>query len=182
MTFWPVWALFRYWCHVCCIRFRRVNLIVDGRQMVSLVSVHGRGSLFDVYILYSLLHFSLVPVEFMGQYFGVLCGHWVSCDPTIISYSCWFIQVHMFFESLAECQIIPQKSEATHVTPVREQGPELMGWNVVLIFDIKLQSKSNYTTINHSWSHEQYIQYFNVVVPSKQGTISEPVGMCHTGS
>ena len=43
----------------------------------------------------------------------------------------------MFFESLAECYlgfiyvclaaadvtIIPPKSEATHVTPVREQGP-----------------------------------------------------------
>ena len=29
------------------------------------------------------------------------------------------------------------KSEATHVTPVRQQGPR----NVVLIFDIKLQSK-----------------------------------------
>ncbi|KAK2183657.1 hypothetical protein NP493_301g03001 [Ridgeia piscesae] len=42
----------------------------------------------------------------------------------------------MFFESLAECslvfilrlpaiynRIIPPKSESTHVTPVREQGP-----------------------------------------------------------
>ena len=28
-----------------------------------------------------------------------------------------------------------------------------------MIFDIKLQSKLNYTTINHSWSHEQYIHY-----------------------
>ena len=36
-------------------------MIVDGRQMVFLNSVHGRGSLFD---LYGLLHFSLVPVGF----------------------------------------------------------------------------------------------------------------------
>ena len=26
------------------------NLVIDGRQMVSFVSVHGRGSLFDIYI------------------------------------------------------------------------------------------------------------------------------------
>ena len=52
-------ALITYWCHVCCLRFRRDNLIVDGRQMVSLISVDGRGSLSDVY---GLLHFSLVPV------------------------------------------------------------------------------------------------------------------------
>ena len=42
-------TLFMYWCHVCCLRFWRDNLIVDGRQMVSLISVHGRGSLFDEY-------------------------------------------------------------------------------------------------------------------------------------
>ena len=40
--------LFTYWCHVCWLRFRRDNLVVDCRLMVSLVSVHGRGSLFDV--------------------------------------------------------------------------------------------------------------------------------------
>ena len=62
-------ALFTYWCPVCCLRFRRDNLVVDGRQMVSLISVHGRGSLSDVY---GLLHFSLVPVGFTGQYFCVL--------------------------------------------------------------------------------------------------------------
>ena len=49
-------TLFTYWCHMCCLRFRQDNLIVDGRQMVSLFSVHGRGSLSDVY---GLLHFSL---------------------------------------------------------------------------------------------------------------------------
>ena len=43
-------ALFTYLCHMCCLRFRRDNLVVDGRQMVSLVSVHGRGSLFEIYI------------------------------------------------------------------------------------------------------------------------------------
>ena len=32
---------------VTCVRD---NLVVDGRQMVSLVSVHGRGSLFNIYI------------------------------------------------------------------------------------------------------------------------------------
>ena len=58
---------------VCWLRFRRDNLVVDDRQMVSLVSVYGRGSLFDIYI-YSLLHFSLVTVGFMGQYFSVLHG------------------------------------------------------------------------------------------------------------
>ena len=89
-------ALFTYWCHVCCLRFRRGNLVVDGRQMVFLVSVHGRGSLFD---MYCLVHFSLVPVGFTGQYFGVLHGH---CGPTMISYFCWFIQICMFFEYLAE--------------------------------------------------------------------------------
>ena len=55
-----------------CLRFRRDDLIADGRQMVSLISVHGRGSLSDVY---GLLHFSLVPVGFTGQYFSVLRGH-----------------------------------------------------------------------------------------------------------
>ena len=59
--------------HVLVSRvFRRDNLIVDGRQIVSVASVHGRGSLSDVY---GLLHFSLVPVGFTGQYFCVLHGH-----------------------------------------------------------------------------------------------------------
>ena len=53
---------------MCCLRFWPDNLVVDDRQMVSLVTVHGRGSLFDVN---SLLHFSLVPVGFTGQYFCV---------------------------------------------------------------------------------------------------------------
>ena len=65
-------ALITYWCHVCCLRFRRDDLIVDGRQMVSLISVHGRGSLSDVY---GLINLSLVPVGFTGQYFSVLRGH-----------------------------------------------------------------------------------------------------------
>ena len=56
----------------CCLRFRRDNLVVDGRQMVSLVSVHGRGTLFGVH---GLLHFSLVTVGFTGQYFCVIHGH-----------------------------------------------------------------------------------------------------------
>ena len=64
-------ALITYWCHVCCLRFWRDDLIVDDRQMVSLISVHGRGSLSDVY---GLLHFSLVPVGFTGQYFK--CSSW----------------------------------------------------------------------------------------------------------
>ena len=25
-------TLFTYWCHICCLRFRRDNLIVDGRR------------------------------------------------------------------------------------------------------------------------------------------------------
>ena len=48
--------------HVCRLRFWRDNLVVDGRQMVTLVSVHGMGSLFDVY---SLVHVLLVPVRFV---------------------------------------------------------------------------------------------------------------------
>ena len=39
---------------------------------------------------------------------------------------------------------VSNESEAIHVAPVREQGPDR---NVVLIVDIKLQSKLNYTTI-----------------------------------
>ena len=41
------------------------NLIVDGRQVVSLISVHGRGSLSDAY---GLIHSSLVQVGFTVQY------------------------------------------------------------------------------------------------------------------
>ena len=60
----------------------------------------------------------------------------MSCGLAMISYSCWFIQVCVFFESLAECSLgftyvcvaavgvtLPPKYEATHVTPVHEQGP-----------------------------------------------------------
>ena len=67
MTFRQLRALFTYWCHVCWLRFRGDNLVVDGGQMVSLVSVH-------IYI-YSLLPFSLVPVVLKGQYFSDLHGH-----------------------------------------------------------------------------------------------------------
>ena len=61
-------------------------MIVDGRQVAFLISVHGRGSLSDVY---GLLHLSLVSVGFTGQYFCVLRGH----------------QVCVFFESLAKCSL-----------------------------------------------------------------------------
>ena len=102
---WQLQALFTYWCHVDWLRFCQDILVVYGRQMVSLVSVHGRGSLFDIYIyiyIYSLLHSSLVTVRFTGQYVSVLHGHLVFCGPTMICYSCWFIQVCVFFESLVE--------------------------------------------------------------------------------
>ena len=69
--------------------------------------VHGRGYLSDVY---GLLHFSLVPGGFTCQYFGGPHGLAVSCGPTMISYSCWFIQVHVIFETLAE-MTIPQLVE-----------------------------------------------------------------------
>ena len=52
-------------------------------------------------------------------------------------------------------QISTGKSEATHLTPVHEQGLSLTDRNV-----IKLQSKLNYTAINNSWSHEQDHQDF----------------------
>ena len=56
-----------------------------------------------IYIyIYSLLHSSLVTVGFTGQYVSVLQGHLVFCGPTMICYSCWFIQVCVFFESLVE--------------------------------------------------------------------------------
>ena len=59
-----------------------------------------------IYIyIYILLHFSLVLVGYTGQYFSVLHGHWVSCGPAMISYCGCFIQVCMFFESLAECSL-----------------------------------------------------------------------------
>ena len=69
-TFRPV--SYRPYSCTCVTYIGSDNLVVNGRQMVSLVSVHGRGSLFD---RYSLLHFSLVPVGFTGQYFSVLYGH-----------------------------------------------------------------------------------------------------------
>ena len=58
---------------MCCLMFRRDNLVEDGRQMVSLVSVHG-GALCLKYI-YSLLYVSLMPVGITGQYFSVLREH-----------------------------------------------------------------------------------------------------------
>ena len=51
-------VLVTYWCHMRQLRFWRDNLAVDGRQMASLVAVHSRGSLFDVY---GLLHCLLAP-------------------------------------------------------------------------------------------------------------------------
>ena len=46
-----------------------------------------------------------MTVGFTGQYFSVLHGHWGYCGPAMISYSCSFIQVCVFFESLAECSL-----------------------------------------------------------------------------
>ena len=42
-----------YWCQL--LRFRWDNLAVDGRQVVSLVSVHGSSSLFDVSGIFTFL-------------------------------------------------------------------------------------------------------------------------------
>ena len=84
-----LWALFTYWCHISWLRFWQDNLVIDGGQMVSLVSVHGRGFLFHIYIcmyiyiyiyiyvciyiyiyIYNLLHFSetthMTPVREQG--------------------------------------------------------------------------------------------------------------------
>ena len=56
--------------------------------------------------IYRLLHFSLMrAVGLTGQYFSVLYGYRVSFGPAMNSYSCWFIQVCMFFESLAKCSL-----------------------------------------------------------------------------
>ena len=44
-------TLFTYWCHVCCLRYQWDNLVVDCRQMVSLISIHSRGSLSNVTFL-----------------------------------------------------------------------------------------------------------------------------------
>ena len=80
-------VLVTYWWHVCWLRFQRDNFMVG------------------------LLHFPLAPVRFMAQYFGVIHGHWVSCGPAMVSYSCWFVQVCVFFEPVVErslrFQIIP---------------------------------------------------------------------------
>ena len=90
--------------------------------MVSLISVHDRGSLSDVY---GLLHFSLMPVGFTSQYI---------CAPTMNRDQGYHLPA-------IYNQIIPPKSEATHVTSVREQGPYLTDRNVVLVSTKMLQSK-----------------------------------------
>ena len=47
------------WCHVIWLKFRRDNLGLDGELVVSLVSVHGTGSLAGVH---DLINVSLMPV------------------------------------------------------------------------------------------------------------------------
>ena len=74
-------TLVTYWCHVRWLRFLPDKLAVDGGQVASLLSVHSRGSLCDIH---GLLHFPLVPVGFLGQDFGGIYGHLVSCCPTMI--------------------------------------------------------------------------------------------------
>ena len=86
-------------CHVSWLRFRWDNLAVDDVHVVSQVCVHDRGFLhLKCKWPPSLsLSASLIP-----ESFGVIHGHWVSCGPTTVSYSCWFVQVCVFFEPLTE--------------------------------------------------------------------------------
>ena len=53
------------------------------------------------------------------------------------------------------------------MTPVREQGPSLTDRNVVLIFDIKLQSKLHYTTI----SNAQFYVFLSSFVLQKRNAL-----------
>ena len=61
----PAFPLLYITLLLCLLRFLRDELVVYGGQVVSLVSVHGRGSVFDTC---GLLHFSLVQVGFTGHY------------------------------------------------------------------------------------------------------------------
>ena len=90
------------------------NLIVDGRQMVSLVSVHGRGSLFNIYI---------------ASFTFLLC----QLDSRVSISSMFFMDT--------ECPVARQWSP-TPVSLSRFVC-SLNLWLSVL-FDIKLQSKLNY--------------------------------------
>ena len=103
-----LWVLVTCWCHLWWLRVRWDDLAVDDRQMVSLVSVHDRSSLSDVN---GLIHIPLVPICFLGQYFGVIHGHWVSCGPAMVSYSCWLVLVcslniwvvSLFHQHICDC-------------------------------------------------------------------------------
>ena len=83
--------------------------------MVSLVTVHGRGSLFDIY---SLLHFSLVPVGFTDQYFKIVffVDNWHCCMCLLFknlqSNVCHLLQTMAKLEEI-ECSI-PSKRRTIH--------------------------------------------------------------------
>ena len=108
-------TLFTYWCHVCCLRFRPDNLVVDGKQMVSVISVHGRGSLFDVY---SLLHFSLLPVGFPDQVIRTLV---LSMDTECPVVRQWPHTPTIY------SQVTSLKPEPSNVIPAYDHASYLMG-------------------------------------------------------
>ena len=114
-------TLFTYWCHVCCLRFRQ-NL----RQ-------------------YTKTSVRLVNILFMAPrmvYCSMICLLW-----SFFCRSEYDVSVRQLRTDLVHVlvsRVLPQisaKSEATHVTPVREQSPYLTDQNVVLASTKKLQSK-----------------------------------------
>ena len=68
----------------------------------------------------------------------------MSCGPAMISYSCWFIQVCVFFEYLGECSL---------------------GFTYVCVaaIDVTCDVIDGSTLVFHSWSHEQYILYSSML-------------------
>ena len=87
-------ALFTYWCHVCWLRFRRDKMVVDGRQMVSLVSVWciWPPSLFSCA---SWIHGSVLQCS--SWTLSVL---WPGNDPTLVGLSRFVCSVNLWLSVL----------------------------------------------------------------------------------
>ena len=116
---------------MCWFIFWRDNLAVGGRQMVSLV--HGWGSLFAIYS--HIASFTFLMCQLDSRVSTLVLSMDTKCpvarqwSPTPVGLSRF-----VFFEPLAEWslsfQIIPPKSEPTHLTPVRDQDLTMIGSNV----------------------------------------------------
>ena len=95
------------------------NLVIDGRQMVSLVSVHGRGSLIYIASFTFLLYQLDSRVSSYVFFVDTECPVARQWSPTRVGLSRFVRSLNLWLSVLS----IPPKSEAIHVTPVREQGP-----------------------------------------------------------